>query len=942
MNLLRFASMVLLGWCVFGAHAAGICPDIPYGQDQKYRAWFVDAVTGREIANGEILPTLTTVLWHGKAEAYGHCDVYVLDGPSRQCVFGTRQEHVVIKIGRSFYDPTGFLQTFHETFGKDPVTGGTRFWHVLDTTDTTTSTGPRAETIFHEGPYRFMSANVMHPTACNMQPDWLHAPPFTIYGRKPKKHCRSGSEHALFGNPCDALSGVKTQEENDFAVGSFVLRRYYNSDTSSLDMGQGLGWSSALTRRLERGGLKLNIVEAEGHSESFTLTNGVWKGDADTKYTVSSAVDGGYFVRTRNGLFERFDVGGRLLTSTDLHGQVTSYGYDALNKLVRVQAPSGRQLDIAYSGRRMSAISIGSSVVAAYAYGAKGELLSVTHADGTTRSYTYDIRLIDQYLRSALLTGITDESGTLYSSWTYGTDGRVITAEQPGSDVSARERHQFSYSGNEYSGVNTVVDPAGVTWNLTYSSAAGSKVLTRKSRSTDGSSISQAYDGYGNRTQFVHESGVRSCSSYDTVRQLETHRVDGVSSNVTTSCGYLARYSNPLPSGSRRTVTAWHPDWDLQTKVSEPGKITTYVYNGQPDPFNGNAIASCAPATARLPGGKPVAVLCRKVEQASTDANGVLGFSAALRSGGPASANHWTYDTLSLPTTIWQTEGGDGNGVGAVETGRWTLTYNTAGDVTRTTHVASGATSNVTAYDAHGRMLSGTDDSGAAVSLQYSPRGFVTSKTRGSDSISFIQNAIGLTSEVRMPEGQTLRYVYDAKHKLTDVLLNGASITPAMLAALDFPDTPNKALIARLKAAVKRAISALIAPAYAQIAGQLGRQVVPVPGGVMPGQPEFDPRTDMMSVRPISALDRAAVRLVENFARMCECKPDGGYDRPTFTFVTFAHVLFSGHLSQRFSDKSYFASTERVGQVLVDEVMSRGRQAAGTTANRMVIEAELV
>ena len=153
---------------------------------------------------------------------------------------------------------------------------------------------------------------------------------------------------------------------------------------------------------------------------------------------------------------------------------------------------------------------------------------------------------------------------------------------------------------------------------------------------------------------------------------------------------------------------------------------------------------------------------------------------------------------------------------------------------------------------------SGRNDGGATVSVQYSPRGFVTGKTVGAESIAFVQNPVGLTTEVRMPDNQTLAYVYDASHKLIDVRLNGASITPAMLAASDYPDTLNRTVVAYAKALLERGISALIPPAYAQSSAQVGRRVVPVPGGAMPGQPEFDPLTDMMSMAPMSDFDKAA------------------------------------------------------------------------------------
>jgi hypothetical protein len=53
-------------------------------------------------------------------------------------------------------------------------------------------------------------------------------------------------------------------------------------------------------------------------------------------------------------------------------------------------------------------------------------------------------------------------------------------------------------------------------------------------------------------------------------------------------------------------------------------------------------------------------------------------------------------------------------------------------------------------------------------------------------------------------------------------------------------------------------------------------------------------------------------------------------------------VLFGGHLSPLFSDKSYFASTEKVGQALVDEVMAQGSEdKVRSTATRVVVTATL-
>jgi YD repeat-containing protein len=82
--------------------------------------------------------------------------------------------------------------------------------------------------------------------------------------------------------------------------------------------------------------------------------------------------------------------------------------------------------------------------------------------------------------------------------------------------------------------------------------------------------------------------------------------------------------------------------------VAEPGRLTTSIYNGQPDPFNGGQAASCAPANATFPGGQPIAVLCKEVSQATFDANGARGFSMGAQPQVPGDPNGADPDYASV------------------------------------------------------------------------------------------------------------------------------------------------------------------------------------------------------------------------------------------------------------------------------------------------------
>ena len=247
----------------------------------------------------------------------------------------------------------------------------------------------------------------------------------------------------------------------------------------------------------------------------------------------------------------------------------------------------------------------------------------------------------------------------------------------------------------------------------------------------------------------------------------------------------------------------------------------------------------------------------------------------------------------------------------AVETGRWTATYAANGDLTRATDVTRGNRfGRVTQRDAHGRIKAGVTDGGVAVGLDYSPRGFVVKETTNAQAVMFMQNALGQTTQARTPDAQTLSFEYDAALRLVNVKLNGASITPQMIAKSDYPDTLLRAATARASALAIEGLMRLLPTAHAQTLPNRLPPVI-VPGRESPGQPSLDPEIDRLLSRPFTDYDSNARRIGETFARMCECKPDGGYSKPTFTSVTYAHLLFGGHLSERFSSKGYFSQRKQ-------------------------------
>jgi YD repeat-containing protein len=204
------------------------------------------------------------------------------------------------------------------------------------------------------------------------------------------------------------------------------------------------------------------------------------------------------------------------------------------------------------------------------------------------------------------------------------------------------------------------------------------------------------------------------------------------------------------------------------------------VYNGQPDPTAANAIASCAPTTALLPDGKPIAVLCKKVEQATTDETGGAGFSAvslAAASGGTPRV--WTYTYNAFGQVL--TAKGPRTDVNETTTNTYyattTVDY-TMGDLATMTN-AAGHVTNYTKYDPHGNVLRKVEPNGVTTDYTYdlrqrlktvtvTPAGGATAAVPA-QLTKYDYDAVGQMIKATQPDGSFLTYTYDPAHRLTDI-----------------------------------------------------------------------------------------------------------------------------------------------------------------------------
>ncbi len=460
--------------------------------------------------------------------------------------------------------------------------------------------------------------------------------------------------------------------------------------------------------------------------------------------------------------------GSYLLKVTDENGREIKFNYNSLGLVEAIVGPDGGKMSFEYAGKFLS---------------------KIIWQDTKFRIF--------EYLAGTLpwaLTGVLDELGDRYTGFAYDADGRAIRnvfsglvndyqftytvgpkvqvtdSYDPIADVVRRTRSWMQPAG----GLDiTVRLPNGQTSQLRGQMVAGQHRLVSQSQPAGSgcaaSSSQMSYDAQGNVESQDAFDGKRVCYSHDLSRNLEASRVEGLASG--TACSALIAANSVLPANSRKVSTQWHPDWRLERRVAEPGRIITYVYNGQADPTAGNVIASCAPSTAKLPDGKPIAVLCKKVEQATTDLNGAAGFAATAQAGVPAREWKYTYnsvgqiltedgprtDVADLTTYTYHDAtaftGTDPNAVGV-----------TMGDLKTVTDAAG--TTKYTKYNKYGQLLESIDPNGVVSSYSYDLRQRLLSATVGGQQTSYAYDAIGQLKKVTRPDTSWTGYDYDRAHRL--------------------------------------------------------------------------------------------------------------------------------------------------------------------------------
>jgi RHS repeat-associated protein len=244
---------------------------------------------------------------------------------------------------------------------------------------------------------------------------------------------------AQVGEPIDVGTGNMFFHVTDYStVGQNPLAfiRYYNSMASADTPATALGrnWRSNYDRYLRN--VTANEVDAErsdGKIVTFINVSGTWTPDTDVDMTLTNS-GSTYTLTDHDDTVETYTVasGAGTLNSIALPSGYTQTLNYTLGVLTSVSDSYSRSLSFTYTSGVLTGVSTPDSATLTYGYtttAGQNLLTSITYNTSPSTSQTY---VYGNSSYPFALTGITDENGNSYASWTYDTNGRCTMSEHAG------------------------------------------------------------------------------------------------------------------------------------------------------------------------------------------------------------------------------------------------------------------------------------------------------------------------------------------------------------------------------------------------------------------------------------------------------------------------------------------------------------------------------
>ena len=543
------------------------------------------------------------------------------------------------------------------------------------------------------------------------------------------------------GNPINPAAAYKMQTEVDFtdaAPHGLSLSRHYRSSAGVAPANLGSAWSHNYAGRISiTGDVVANISLGSGGGASFLRDTNTspWSPDlvgasnfdrlvqSDETLIYTRASDESQWVFTNASPGVLPVVAARLISIKERNGRIMTLTYNAAGQISQVTNAFGRSLSFSYNANnQLNQVTTPDGKFIGYVFGSNGAVQSVSYPDNASKQYLYELPTFPQ-----ALTGITNEAGQRYATFSYDAQGRAVGTAHAGGV----ESYAITYPADAASAIPAqgslvadgqpinpaifrtsaqVTDPLGNVRTVRYQGGDGSVRVLGQTSPAGGSQFASRDFGLGGTlpTQEIDFLGFITQTTWDTARRLPTQVVRAAT----------------RPE-AQTVQTQWHPTLRLPTLVTEVGRTMATTYDAL-----GNKLSET-------------------ITDTSTPAN-------------TARTSAWTYNAQGLVATETAPNGGITS-----------YTYNTAGNPLVVTNPLGHATTfaYAGADGAAGRVTSMLAPTGLLTSYIYDLRGrLLTSvQSAGASTLAslYTYTLSGQLASASLPSGHEISYSYDAAQRLT-------------------------------------------------------------------------------------------------------------------------------------------------------------------------------
>jgi len=257
---------------------------------------------------------------------------------------------------------------------------------------------------------------------------------------------------------------------------------------------------------------------------------------------------------TKDGELQEYSPTGKLLAITASNRVKQTLTYDATSGLLSsVQDSLGGQLTFAYVGTKIFSVTTKDNKVTSYVYNSAGLLTDVKRPDNTIRKYHYE----DSRFPSTL-TGITDERGIRFATWSYDDKGRAITS----THANGADSGTVAYNSD---GSVTVTNALSKQTIYYFDDIAGARRVVKVAGQPTTNCV-----GANQNYTYTAEGWIESKTDWNGNKIFYKYNIKGQEISRTEAYGTAL---------ARTIATQWHTSLNVKTKVTEADRETVYTYD---------------------------------------------------------------------------------------------------------------------------------------------------------------------------------------------------------------------------------------------------------------------------------------------------------------------------------------------------------------------------